>query len=121
MRLYNAIIVLIDTGIRTGELYKLTPQDVTHKGDTAVIYLRDTKNGESRIVPLTHRAHNSLKELINTSYNKTRILGDEYPNWIDKNWQSMKKSTRVRKRHSICTTHLKTHLLLTLSTARSAN
>lgn len=51
--------VLVDTGLRTGELFKLCGRDVNV--DERVIYLWDTKNGRSRSVPLTNRAMNALQ------------------------------------------------------------
>ncbi len=51
--------VLVDTGLRTGELFKLCGRDVDQ--DARVIYLWDTKNGKSRSVPLTTRALSALQ------------------------------------------------------------
>ena len=51
--------VLVDTGLRTGELFKLCGRDVNV--DERVLYLWDTKNGRSRSVPLTTRAMNALQ------------------------------------------------------------
>lgn len=51
--------VLVDTGLRTGELFKLCGRDVNV--DERVIYLWDTKNGRSRSVPLTNRAVEALQ------------------------------------------------------------
>jgi integrase len=51
--------VLVDTGLRTGELFKLRGRDVDE--DARVIYLWDTKNGKSRSVPLTTRALEALR------------------------------------------------------------
>lgn len=57
-------MVLSDTGVRTGELFKLTRDDVMwDTGEHGIIILRDTKNGETRSVPLTSRAAGALKEL----------------------------------------------------------
>jgi len=53
------IEVLIDTGLRTGELFKLCGRDVN--AEERVIYLWDTKNGKSRSVPLTQRAMDALQ------------------------------------------------------------
>lgn len=46
------VIILIDTGMRTGELLKLTWPDV----EPDIVRLWDTKNGSSRSIPLTDRA-----------------------------------------------------------------
>lgn len=51
--------VLVDTGLRTGELFKLKGRDVNV--EERIVYLWDTKNGRSRSVPLTTRALNALQ------------------------------------------------------------
>ena len=51
--------VLVDSGVRTGELFKLKGRDVNVS--ERIIYLWDTKNGRSRSVPLTTRALNALQ------------------------------------------------------------
>ena len=51
--------VLLDTGMRTGELMKLDRRDVDLK--RAAVRLWDTKNGRARSVPLTHRASDALR------------------------------------------------------------
>ena len=50
--------VLVDTGLRTGELFKLCGRDVD--AEARVVYLWDTKNGKSRSVPLTSRAMDAI-------------------------------------------------------------
>jgi len=50
--------VLIDTGMRTGELFKLRGRDVDL--DERMIHLWETKNGKSRSIPLTSRAYEVL-------------------------------------------------------------
>lgn len=53
----DAVVVLLDTGMRTGELFKLEKQDVTFKrGKPVAVTLWITKNGNSRTQPLTTRA-----------------------------------------------------------------
>lgn len=60
--------VLVDTGLRTGELFKLCGRDVNV--EERVIYLWDTKNGRSRSVPLTTRAMNALQRNHKTDSNQ---------------------------------------------------
>jgi len=55
----NLIQVLVDTGCRLGEITMLRPEDL--RGDEIV--LMDTKNGKSRVVPLTARAATCLRHL----------------------------------------------------------
>lgn len=55
----NLIVVLLDTGMRLGEALKLHSKDVDahHK----LVHLWDTKNGDSRSVPLTVRALDAIR------------------------------------------------------------
>jgi integrase len=55
----HVIIVLVDTGMRLGELLKLEPEQIT----TRSVRLLDTKNSKSRAIPLTKRASSSLAAL----------------------------------------------------------
>lgn len=48
----DALIVSIDTGVRASELVGMEYKHISADG----VYLGDTKNGESRLVPLTKRA-----------------------------------------------------------------
>ncbi len=51
-RVACAFLFAIETGMRVGEICKLTPEDVAGK----VAHVRDPKNGEDRDVPLSPRA-----------------------------------------------------------------
>jgi integrase len=59
--LHAAVLLSITTGIRAGELYRLTWQDVDEKERWAILPM--TKNGDSRGVPLTDQVLNALKAL----------------------------------------------------------
>ena len=94
MRFYHVVIVLIDTGIRCGELQKLTVYDIQpEQGVHGVIYLNDTKNGDNRSVPLTARALESLQYLAKTSKDHEKIIC-EYQTWITKTWNRIRKEMK---------------------------
>jgi integrase len=57
--LADVCMILIDTGMRTGELFKLRGRDLDL--DERLAYLWDTKNGRSRSIPLTDRAVEAFK------------------------------------------------------------
>ena len=63
----SIINILIETGIRRGELCKIVPNDINWKLQT--LSLLDTKNGTDRIVPLTNLAIASLSSLVGTKPN----------------------------------------------------
>lgn len=61
----DAVKVLIDTGMRRGELLHLQPSDVDHRNGVVMVYGvegRGTKNGRVRSVPMTKRVKAILRE-----------------------------------------------------------
>ncbi|WP_188380148.1 site-specific integrase [Oxalicibacterium faecigallinarum] len=69
-RLKNIIILATETAMRRGEIMRLTHGDVDI--NARIVYLRDTKNGEPREVPLSTRAVAALESIPRTS--KTKIV-----------------------------------------------
>lgn len=65
VEMYDAVIVLIDTGIRKGELFKMTINDIDLKNN--IISLWETKNGISRSIPMTERVRNIIEKRLNNS------------------------------------------------------
>jgi integrase len=57
--LHDLVVIAIETGMRRGELLKLDWQHVNL--DEGVAHLPDTKNGESRDIPLSSRARSTLR------------------------------------------------------------
>ena len=60
--LMNVIIVLIETAMRRGELSAILISDIDL--ESRLLTLRDTKNGDTRIVPISTRALASIKYLM---------------------------------------------------------
>lgn len=61
-----AVIILADTGMRSGELFSLRKSAIDwdrSKNGTINLWKQNTKTARSRVVPLTERAANALKEL----------------------------------------------------------
>lgn len=59
---HDAVVILLDTGLRAGELMRLTPQDVDLKLNRVTVW--GAKNNDNRSIPLTLRAHAILKHRI---------------------------------------------------------
>jgi integrase len=59
--LTDIIIFAIETGMRAGEILSIRWEDVDLTGRKVLI--RHSKNGESRVVPLTLRAKNTLEQI----------------------------------------------------------
>lgn len=112
LRMYNVVQLLLDTGIRVGELHKLCKKDIKlNEGKNGVIYLYDTKNGSNRVVPLTTRARKALEELIKTSQSEDKIMHECY-GWEIFSWRKLKKHMHLENdpnfvphilRHTCCT------------------
>jgi len=78
-------MILIDTGMRTGELFKLLGRDVDL--DEGLVYLWDTKNGRSRSIPLTERAIQAFKrQEYETHTHPFDVTQDSWTHW----WGRMK-------------------------------
>jgi len=63
-QLYTIVVFALSTGARKGEILNLTLDDVDLSRDRAV--LRDTKNGETRGVPIVGHIHELLSEHVPT-------------------------------------------------------
>jgi integrase len=80
-QLYPIVIFALSTGARKGEILKLTLDDVDMSRGTAV--LRDTKNGETRSVPIVHHLKDTLTEHIDSIKSKYEKLDTPLPQrWL---------------------------------------
>ena len=55
--------IAVNTGMRLGEILKITPDCVVSRDGADWVYLSATKNGDDRWVPLNEKARAALKEL----------------------------------------------------------
>lgn len=61
----DAIILMLDTGLRCGEVIKQLGRDVDLTfGEHGVLVVHDTKNGDSRVVPLSERCKEIMERRI---------------------------------------------------------
>jgi len=67
-----ALLVAIETAMRLGELCSLRVKDVNLKGRAASLH--DTKNGDSRTVPLSRRAGELLGRLIDGKKSDAKVF-----------------------------------------------
>lgn len=74
--LSSIIIIAIETGMRSGEILSMKWEDVDLLNRR--VLLRRTKNGESRVIPLTYRAKEVLEQL---QTNKNNELVFPYCRW----------------------------------------
>lgn len=88
----DAVLTLIDTGMRTGELFKLQAQDIDlSKGKYGVITIWRTKNDHPRAVPMSRRVSELIKTRLKTKAHPTdRVFQfDQY--WLRHIWDKMKR------------------------------
>lgn len=89
----DAVLTLIDTGMRTGELFKIQAQDVNlNKGKYGVITLWRTKNDHPRSVPMTKRVSGLIKERLKTIAHPTDRVFPFNQDWLRCIWDRMKQT-----------------------------
>jgi site-specific recombinase XerD len=64
IRMSAVIELLLQTGIRIGELSKLTVEDVNFEGDNPTIYIRPEEGSVERTIPLNKPAVEALKKYL---------------------------------------------------------
>ena len=88
-----ALIMGIDTGARRSEIFRLRKQDLDVINKTAT--LRETKNGETRVVGITSRA---IQELLKLPISPTgNFFSVKSPNQFKFYWGQLKKWSGVHK------------------------
>lgn len=78
-RLASVIILAVETAMRRGELIGLLWPDVNLMSRMA--YLRDTKNGEARAVPLSNRAVAAVQSILRTSSESVLAMHADTVTW----------------------------------------
>jgi integrase len=81
----EVVCVLVDTGLRPSELWRLTEKDINLGiGRNGLLIVQKSKNGKKRAVPLTER----VKEIISRRMEVT-VSGPLFPydkNWLERVW-----------------------------------
>jgi site-specific recombinase XerD len=97
--LKDAFVVSIDTGLRVGELVSLKHSDILKEG----VLVGESKNGESRLVPLTTRARDILES--------RKVLSNLFPkgtSWMRSPWDRVRNHLELDDvvwhtlRHTTC-------------------
>jgi integrase len=91
--LSSIIVIAVETGMRSAEILSMRWEDVDLINRK--VLLRHTKNGESRVVPLTSRAKNELEKL--TSRHESELVFP-YCRWQVRR-QYMKAITKAKSAH----------------------
>lgn len=78
--LYPIVVFALSTGARKGELLKLTLDDIDWKRDQAI--LRDTKNGETRAVPILGHLKQTLVDHVERVEELYDDLDLDSPRWL---------------------------------------
>lgn len=85
----DCILVLVDTGMRVGELLKLAWEDV----EPDAVHIKDTKGRRPRMVPLTSRAKQSLTAWVDTPHGPFR---DITYSGLSHRWDKAKAATGLK-------------------------
>jgi len=78
--LYPIVVFALATGARKGEILKLTPEDIDL--DRGIAIFRNTKNNDTRSVPITIH----LKKVLQDQIQAMNKLYDKYPSTPKKRW-----------------------------------
>lgn len=86
----EVVCVLVDTGLRPSELWRLVKRDINlDMGDNGILTVQKSKNNKKRSVPLTLRA----KEIITRRMELT-ASGPLFPfdkNWLERVWARVRR------------------------------
>lgn len=89
----DAVITLLDTGMRTGELFKFLVKDVDfHKGKHGIITLWRTKNDHPRSIPMTKRVSEIMRTRCDISAQPTDHVFPFDQGWLRRVWDRMKQT-----------------------------
>jgi integrase len=99
----DVIVFLIDTGARVGELLKVRSDSLTEKGPFTYVEFRDRKAGDDLRIPLTARARDAIKRLLDSSYWERRIRGsrdhakrlNSGQNWITHHFTLVRNAAKL--------------------------
>ena len=105
--LYPVVVFALSTGARKSEILGLTLDDLDLTRDTAV--LRDTKNGDTRAVPIVHHLRDLLEnqvETVNRFYGELELPADrrwlfprrdgQEPIDIRKAWENARNTAKIK-------------------------
>jgi integrase len=84
----DAITVLVDTGLRVGELFRLTVRDVDQK--QRLLHVWENKADHPRSVPLTKRAYEVIKRRMHrAAYGGPNLFPHDH-DWLRRPWDRAK-------------------------------
>jgi len=85
LKLHDAFVVSIDTGIRISELNKIKPKHILKEG----LHVPESKNDSPRVIPLTQRAREVLTRRAKNCTPDERVIGGN-KNWHRDQWEKVK-------------------------------
>ena len=85
--LRDAVVLLIDTGIRRGEMFALVPEWVAEDGKSITLWIN--KSDDPRTVPLTKRAQEVIARRMK-GVTRGRPLFGFSPRWLNANWDRVR-------------------------------
>lgn len=87
---HEATVILLDTGFRTGELWRVTAQHIDFiQGTFGTITLWRTKNGKARTVPMTFRVREIITRRVR-EYPSGPLFPDATKDWYRCGWDRVR-------------------------------
>lgn len=71
----DAIVFMVDTGARVGELLKVRDDSLFERGAVTCVEFLDRKAADDLRIPLTRRAHEAIRRLLKSRFWQSRIRG----------------------------------------------
>lgn len=108
----EAVIVLIDTGIRTSEIFTIRRCDVYFSADgrgSISIWKQNTKGKQSRTVPMTSRVAQIIKDRMNRTADGDGLLFPNTKAWLRSAWDRVRAYIGIDTEKDIFYPHLLRH------------
>lgn len=92
--LFSFVVLAIETASRSGELYRLNWEDLDIRENYGSAYLKDTKNGEDRVIPLSEDAIKAINLL-----SRPEKGGQLFPKSMRQAWEGACKRAGIDNLH----------------------
>lgn len=86
----EAFCILIDTGLRPSELWRLAARDLNYVTETPTLTIWKTKTNKPRTIPMTQRVADIMRRRMELHPNGTGLFPDAGNFWFEHVWDRLK-------------------------------
>lgn len=108
----DAVVVLIDTGMRTSEIFTIRRCDVffsSNNRGSISIWKQNTKGKQSRTVPMTNRVAKIIKDRMDLTVDDDGLLFPYTKSWLRSAWDRVRAHMGIDTEDDIFYPHLLRH------------